>query len=289
MTGAPLVLDAHGRHAQAVHFTRDGEHLVTTGQDARVRLWSVPRFTAQRAFEGHARCVNGLSFPADEKRLATGSSDPSVRVWSFPEGKCELELEKQSCACFGPDGEHLATISAKGEVSLWDVARGTRLRTFPALDKRHLALAFAPSGVTLFVGGTGPIHRIALPDGTSDGVQSGHEIGIACLRVSPNGSILASSGFDGTVRFWTLVGGAEVNRVPIGSAGALQLAFAPDGRSIALSVDRAVLRLSVPDGELLERIELPLKGVYGVSISPDGRWLANAAADGRVRVWEIPA
>jgi WD40 repeat protein len=157
----------------------------------------------------------------------------------------------------------------------------------PALDKRPLSLAFALSGVSLFVGGTGPIHRIALPDGTVDGVQHGHAIGVACLRASPNGSILGSSGLDGTLRFWTVVGGDEVNRVPLGESGVLQFAFAADGRSLALAVDHAVLRLSVPDGELIERIELPLKGVYGVALAPDGRWLANAAADGRVRVWEL--
>ncbi len=287
MAKPPIVLDAHGRHAQCVHFTRDGKHLVSGGQDARVRLWSVPGFAPERAFEGHAKCVNGLSFTADGTRLLTGSSDPSVRLWSFPEGKCLLALEKQCSGCIGPDGAHLATISNRNEVVLWDAATGEPVATLPVTDKRHLALAFASSGVFLFVGGSGPIHRIALPDGTRDGVLEGHAVGVACLRASPNGSVLASSGLDGTLRFWTVVAGAEVNRVALDTPGVLQLAFAPDGRSLALSVEHAVLRLTAPDGELLERLELPVKGVYGVSISPDGRWLANAAADGRVRVWEL--
>ena len=139
----------------------------------------------------------------------------------------------------------------------------------------------------LFVGGSGPIHRLSIPDGTTDGVQRGHEIGIACLCVSPNGSILASSGADGTLRFWTIVGGDEVNRVALGAAGVFQLAFFPDGRRIAVSTDRAVAIHAVPDGDVLERYGLPIKGVYGVAVSPDGRRLANAAADGRVRVWEL--
>jgi WD40 repeat protein len=37
-------------------------------------------------------------------------------------------------------------------------------------------------------------------------------------------------------------------------------------------------------GELVE--DLP-KGVYGLSFSHDGRSLAAAAADGRVRVWSV--
>jgi WD40 repeat protein len=120
-----------------------------------------------------------------------------------------------------------------------------------------------------------------------DGVHEGHQIGIACLRPSPNPAILASTGLDGTLRFWTVVSGDEVSCVKLDAQGVLQLAFAPDGRSLAVATDGAVLRLSAPDGELIERHEVPLKGVYGVAISPDGRYLANAAADGRVRVWEL--
>jgi WD40 repeat protein len=82
-TGEPLVLDAHGRHAQAVAFTKDGTRLVSAGQDACVRLWTVPGFQADGVFEGHSNSVNSLSFSPDGSLLATGSTDGTVRVWSF--------------------------------------------------------------------------------------------------------------------------------------------------------------------------------------------------------------
>ena len=287
MPNPPLVLEAHGKHAQAVHFTRDGKHLVSCGQDARIRVWSVPGFKPVRALQGHEKSVNSLSFSTDESRLATASSDPAVRLWSFKDGKCLFTFEKQVHAALGPDGDHLVTVSAKNELTLWDGHTGEKRKALAPLDKRHVALAFARNGLFLFVGGTGPIHRVALPDGTVDGVHTGHQIGIAGLATSPNPAILASTGLDGTLRFWTVVGGDEVNCVPLEAQGVLQLAFAPDGRSVAVATDGAVLRLRAPDGEPITRHEVPVKGVYGVAFSPDGRYLANAAADGRVRVWEI--
>jgi WD40 repeat protein len=287
MANAPHVLDAHGKHAQAVHFTRDGKRLVTCGQDAKVRVWNVPAFKQERALEGHEKCVNSLSFSADGERLATAASDPAVRVWTFRDGKCLFTLPKQGMAALGPDGDHLVTVSNRGELFLWDGRTGAKQKQLPPLDKRYMSVTFATNGLFLFVGGTGPIHRVSLPDGTLDGVHVGHQIGVACLRPSPNPAILGSTGLDGTLRFWTVIGGDEVNRVTLKSTGVLQLAFAPDGRSVAVSVDSAVLLLTAPDGELRQRFELPVKGVYGVAISPDGRYLANAAADGRVRVWEL--
>jgi len=287
MTKPPLVLDAHGKHAQAVRFTKDGKHLVSSGQDARVRVWSVPGFRPERVLEGHEKSVNGLSFSADGALLATGSSDPAARVWSFADGRCLSVFERQIAAVLSPTGEHLATLSAKNEVALHDVASGRELRAFHGLDKRASALCFAPNGTFLFVGGTAGIHRVAVPDGTSDGLQRGHQIGVAALATSPNGSILGSTGLDGTLRFWTIVGGDEVSSAPLGATGVFQLAFHPDGRSVAVSTAGAVLRLTVPDGHAIERHEVDLDGVYGVAFSPDGRYLANAAADGRLRVWEL--
>jgi WD40 repeat protein len=297
MSDAPLVLDAHGRSAHAVHFTRDGKHLVSCGDSAPVRVWSVPGFRGERELPGRERGVTTLSFSADDARLATLSTDGTVHVSAFApraggagdgDGKPDFTLQRQALATLGPDGEHLVTVSTAHELALRDGRTGAVQRKLGPLDKRHSALAFAASGLFLFVGGTGPIRRIGLPDGTVDGVLTGHQIGVACLRPSPNPAMLASTGLDGTLRFWTVVSGAEVSCVTLPadhSAGALQLAFAPDGRSVALSTATGVLRLAAPDGDLIERH--PMEGARGVAYSPDGRFLACAASDGRVRVWTL--
>src|ERR1700730_14383828 len=152
----PLIIEAHGRHAQAVAFSKDGKRLVSTGQDTCVRLWSVPGFRADGVFEGHANGVNSLSLSPDGTLLATGSTDGTVRVWSFPQGRCLHLLDKQTTARFSPDGAQLATISTKGRIVLWAAKPGKEIKTLPALDKRILALTFLPDAATLLVGGTGP-------------------------------------------------------------------------------------------------------------------------------------
>jgi hypothetical protein len=282
----PVVIDAHGKHAQAVHFTRDGKLLISVGQDACIRLWSVPDFRPAGVLEGHAKSVNTIALSPEEDLLATGSTDGTVRVWSFPQGKCLHILVKQVFGTFAPDGATLGTVSAKGRVVLWDARRGVERLTLPALDKRILGLAFAPDGATLLAGGTGPIHRVSLPEGVKQGELTGHKLAVTCVRFAPGGQLAASTGADGTLRFWSAADWSEVRRVELQACGVLQFAFAPQGETVTVAADHRIQTFAVHSGEPVGRLDLPLKGLYGVAISPDGRYLANAAADGKVRVWE---
>jgi WD40 repeat protein len=285
-TGEPIVIDAHGRHAQAVAFTKDGKLLVSAGQDACVRLWSVPSFKADGVFDGHGKSVNSLSISPDGSVLATGSTDGTVRVWSFPHGKCLYVLAKQMTGMFSPDGKGLTTISSKGQVVLWDAKTGKEWKTLPALDKRVIALAFTRDAATLLVGGTGPIHRIRLPEGRKEGALPGHKTVVACLHLTPDGELLASTGGDGVLRLWSTEDWSEVRAVKLGCSGVFQMAIAPKGDAVTVSTNHLIQTFSLKDGNCLSRIEVPVKGVYGVAISPDGRYLASAAADGKVRVWQ---
>jgi WD40 repeat protein len=280
------VIDAHDRHAQAVRFTKDSQLLISAGQDARVRLWSVPGFAPAGTFEGHKNSVNSLSLTPDEQLLATGSTDGTVRVWSFPEGRCLHTLEKQVTGIFAPDGERLATVSVKGQVVLWEARSGKQILSIPPLDRRTIAVAFSPDARTLLVGGTGPIHRVAVADGRKEGEMDGHKVVVACLRVSPDGKWLASTGADGYLRFWSARDWADVCSVKLDGSGCFQIAFAPKSDSVTVAADYLIRSYSVKDGQAVDRAEVPVKGLYGVAISPEGKYLANAAADGRVRIWE---
>jgi WD40 repeat protein len=223
MAAEAAVIDAHGRHAQAVRFTKDGKLLVSVGQDARVRLWSVPGFAAAGTFEGHKNSVNSISFTPDEQLLAAGSTDGTVRLWSFPEGRCLHTLDRQVTGVFAPVGDRLATISAKGQVVLWDAKAGKQVTSIPAIDKRTTAVAFSPDGGSLLIGGTGPIHRVAVADGTKQGELNGHKAVVACVRVSPNGRWLASTGADDHLRFWSTKDWAEVRSVKLAGSGVFRL------------------------------------------------------------------
>jgi WD40 repeat protein len=277
------VLDAHGKQAQRAVFTADGETLVTCGQDGCIRLWKVPSFAPDGAFEGHAASVNTLSFSADGGLLASGSSDGTVRIWSFPGGR-ELDvLDGQVAAAVSPAGG-FATISTKARAVLWD-GNYDEVATLPLLDRRLFSLAFTPDGAALLVAGTGTVHRVDVKGRAKAGEYAGHQTAIASMSLSPDGSLLATTGSEGTLRLRRVAGGAELFTVRLGRPGVMQTAFSADGSRIAVSIDFAIQLRSAVDGTLTSTLDVPIKGAYGVGFSPDGRFLANAGADGRVRIW----
>jgi WD40 repeat protein len=287
MTQPAVTLDAHGKHAQAVCFTADGLTLISVGQDAAVRLWSVPDFAPRAALNGHAKSVNTIALAPRGDRLATSSSDGSVRLWTFPDGRDVATLEKQQTSVFSPDGRWLATVNAKQRVVLWDGASGAEHGTLPEIDKRVTSLAFAPDGESLLVGGAAGLQRFTLPAGPAEPLLQGPQAFTTSLTVSPDGRLAASTHIDTTLRLWSTRDWKEKRSVLLKKNGTFQLAFTPRSDRIAVSTDGAIYVFGTKDLALTETIDVRLKGVYGIAISPDGRFLANAAADGRVRIWEI--
>jgi WD40 repeat protein len=283
----PLVLDAHGKHAQCVLFSKKHKLLASSGMDAKVHLWSVPGFERTASIEGHANSVNTLSFTPKEDLLATGSSDHTVRIWSFPDGKLLHTLDKQGSARFSPDGKILATIGSGGRVSLWDTSDFATPMKLPKMDKRIFTLAFSPDGTWLVVGGTGKIHRYNLLEHSLKASLVGHQLAVPKVAFTPDGGLLLATGAEGMMSIWNVSTWTEVYRVELPSKGVLQTALSPDGEKVYVSMDYLIVGYSLHNGKQILEIPLTIKGVYGLALSPDGSLLANAGADGNVRIWEI--
>jgi WD40 repeat protein len=93
------------------------------------------------------------------------------------------------------------------QVSLWRVADGAFLGSFGQSDGHNMAVAFAPDGKTLAVGGYGAtVSILSVPDGAR--LHTFHDevkcvftanTSVQMLAYSPDGSKLAWSRFDGTV------------------------------------------------------------------------------------------
>jgi hypothetical protein len=218
------------------------------GGRAQAALWNVtrPRHPARLAvLSAGSGALWGQAFSPDGRILAVASTSGLV-LWDVADPARPRLLRRLATAplrsdnpgpvpfgvgqgdlVFSPDGRMLASVSGRGQVTVWNVARparATRIATLAGPRDYFAALAFSPRG-NLLAGvtyhGSVLVFRVAGPASPA--------------RVTTRPGILASA---------RCPGGGDAPASPCGPGpgcgadAAYAAAFTPDGRALTVVVDR---------------------------------------------------
>lgn len=189
--------------------------IALAGKGGIIYLWDLNYSEKPRAFTGHTGHIWGLAFSPDGKRLVSGSSDKTARIWDVEAGEeiATLPLAEPittRALAFSPCGSVIAG-GMFGQLYVWCAEKLTLLKTIaqPEDSPRPYALTFSPCGQYLASGTwwvKGMQHMaIRLWDvATGENIHTfwGHTTDVQSLAFSPDGTLLASGGFDGTCILW---------------------------------------------------------------------------------------
>ncbi len=266
-------LRADAKHSQSALWWKD--LLLTCGQDQVIKAWDGPQVAWE--LRGHTATSYGLSLCGD--LLLSGGSDHTLRCWDLTERHQRWCVPAVDHGSWSPTGDQIIAHKKSKQVVLMD-SGGAETHVLPMPEKRIFSSAVV--GDMAFLGGTTDIHVVR--DRTVTGSWEGHGGSVTNIRVSPGGTRLASTGHDGSLRFWDLHGNTLGSaNVPTG----IGLAWNHADTAVAVTSDNAVATYSFPDASPLWSADVPVKGAYGVGWSPHDARIAVACADGIVRVWDV--
>ncbi|MBL8792850.1 MAG: PQQ-binding-like beta-propeller repeat protein [Planctomycetia bacterium] len=295
--------------------------LVTGG--SKVQVLDVATGKVAREIEDGDGNGAATLFAPDGKVLAVIAGNQLPKLWNLATGKELPALETgdnmiASALAFAPDSRTVAVgmvgATGQGSIFLCDVASGKKLHELKGYQDGYgnvrvqfndggmgiaPSLAFSPDGKRLAGTGMGGSLRLW---NTSDGkewrpVQGGHDGEIHALALSADGKRLATAGYDLTVRIWDVAAGQELlslkppepmqNQGDAFDVGPTAVAFAPDGKSLAISwMDGALQLRDLATGKELRQCRGHESSIHSLVFHPNGKTLASSDGDGRVFWWD---
>jgi centriolar protein POC1 len=260
---------AHSLKGEAfsyVSFSPDGRTLATSSSDGSARLWSISGEMRQRVENGNM--VFRVRFDRSGERFITAVYDGIARVWDARDGALVRRYTGHHSGVTDAafldhavatgsddgrvlitafDGRRLATVKQQG------VARN--LAVSP--DRRLLACVFDSGEVRVVDAAGRPRHAFSTGQGRINDV-----------RFSPDGTMLLTSGFDGTVRLWTLSGEQRL-RIDAGDGDWVYSAgFSRDGGLIGTVSGTGSVAVWTSGGKLLAQYRSSRGRVNSIDFSP---------------------
>lgn len=290
--------NAHGENV-SVAFSGDGLHLASGGEDHTAIVWALSNRTAVTVVTTPTE-VKTIALPPTASFLVTGGDDGATRLWSLPTGAFQCGGRPNERLVWSvdvsPDGSMLAVGKSLGRI---EVAQAACVPGGLSLSDQAgdiFSVTFSPDGTFLASAGSGGSAIIwRLSDSSMLHNLTGHSIletneddvvinAVHSVDFSPDGSLLLTTGDDGTARLWRVSDGQQV-RVLQGGGGTAGK-FSADGKTLFTLENSAIRFWRVADGRLLSTFENT--GACSLAVSPDGKHFAYGHCGGALVLARVP-
>jgi WD40 repeat protein/serine/threonine protein kinase len=289
---------ACGGHTNSIHsvaFSPDSARLVTASADGTVRQWDTRTGQeVEHPYERHGASVHSAVYSPDGRWVASGGEDRTIRVWQAT-GRQEVAVLHGHTAyvaavAFAPAGRQLASLSTNwggtpgdNTVRIWDLGPDSALPVLRGHTSYVYPVAFSPDGRWLASGSWDKTARLwDAATGAPCAVLT-HHSDVEGLAFGPDGTwLMTVCNNDDRLRVWDVATAHVLREIRCDIRHNPSMTVSPDGARVAVG-DYAygpnTWRMRVFD--MASDKTLFTSEAQALAYSPDGRWLAAAAADAK--------
>jgi WD40 repeat protein len=265
--------------------------MATGGDDGTIRLWNLPQPAAEIAH--HKASVRVVAVSTDAKTALTGDTAGVAQFWTLPDMKAAAALTggkaPLSAAAFRRDNQQAAVGDADGILRLYGTVDGAAAGLLGAHEGAVTGVSFHPNNVQLASSGAdGTLRLWQLPIVPPQALAK-HTAAINAVAVTSDGVLSISGGSDKFVHVMDHGTGKPRSSLEL-PAPVTAIAPAPDNSTGVAATQSGTLHFfTFTDGNVTAQIGAHPGPVSGVAYKPQGGQLATSGADGKVRLWEVPA
>lgn len=204
-----------------VSFSPDGTSLAVGGAEKIVRRVNVADGKVLLEFKAHADWVFATTFTHDGKQLVSGGRDKALKLIDVETGRFidDINNPVEAVISFAihPTEGKVVYGGDLGTARIYNISDNQKrtagrndtnlVREFERLPHAVTAVAFSPDGKRLAVGTEGEVRIYEAETGKRLHVLSDHRGPVYAVAWKPDGSILATGGFDGRVRLFNATEG----------------------------------------------------------------------------------
>lgn len=203
-----------------------------------------------------------LLFSADGKLLAAEDSS-SFNLYDIVTGETRGKLDLKgfaNSAIFSNDGKFIITGNNYGEVSIYETATLSLIKTFPVTRWSIYSLAISPDNQNLAVDiGDGTIEIWNIKDGEKINTLGEKGLRMKFMTFSSNGKLLASTNLESKITIWNLA--APEKSFSLSNYTLSPPVFCQLGTELAVANLLEVKFFNTKTGEILRTMPIPKENI----------------------------
>jgi len=251
--GHEIILKGHSDAVRMLSFSPDGRRLLSAafGLDRTARVWDLDESSELLKIGGLRNTPSITAAFSPDGQFVLAGGERNLSLWKVADRSMQRQFEEPSmgmifAVCFCPDGKRALAAGEDRKLHLWDVEQGKELLVFGGHDKVITGVSVSPDGRTAFSGSEDGTIR-AWDLATGEETRSIElEQSVVGLGLTLDGRLLAACTAEGTIAFWEVPSFNPVRKLHLPGIALSGLAFAPDGRHVAVATRHnrtVVLRL----------------------------------------------